>query len=209
MDYGGRVRPEVNVSDPTLAALADWGNFYVIVGSAGAGLTGLMFVVIALGAEGGVIGSERALRAYATPTVVHFGAVLLLAALATVPGHKVATLSLGVGACGIAGVAYVAWVMNEARRQHDYQPVTSDWVWHGVMPFLAYGALVVTALAMSWQHAEVALYMLAGASVLLLYSGIHNAWDTALWLATEPQRRKDNPDPAMPRRAHDPPEQRS
>jgi hypothetical protein len=172
------------VSDPTLQALADWGNFYVIVGSAAGGLTGLMFVVIALGAEAGVIGSERALRAFATPTVAHFGAVLLLAALATVPGHKVTTLTLGVGALGIAGVAYVAWIMTEARRQHDYQPVMSDWLWHGVMPFVAYGGLATAALILYWQQGEVALYILAAAGVLLLYSGIHNAWDTALWLAT-------------------------
>src|SRR2546427_1102599 len=44
------------------------------------------------------------IRAFSTPTVVHFGAVLLLAALLTTPGHTVLTLSGSIGICGIAGL---------------------------------------------------------------------------------------------------------
>ena len=55
---------------PTLPQLADWGNFYVIIGSAAAGLTGLMFVVITLGAEAQTVGNENGLRAFVTPTLV-------------------------------------------------------------------------------------------------------------------------------------------
>jgi steroid 5-alpha reductase family enzyme len=54
-----------------------WETFYVIVGSAAGALTGLMFVVIALVANVRT-SSEPQIDAFGTPTVVHFGAVLLL-----------------------------------------------------------------------------------------------------------------------------------
>jgi hypothetical protein len=55
--------------------LAGWDNFYVIVGSAAAGLTGLTFVVIALIRDARNV-RPTGLRAFVTPTIVHFGGVL-------------------------------------------------------------------------------------------------------------------------------------
>src|SRR5437588_12063430 len=72
--------------------LAGWDNFYVILGSSGAALTGLQFVVVALNARRRSAKDAAALDAFATPTIVHFGAVLLLAALITMPGHTLASL---------------------------------------------------------------------------------------------------------------------
>ena len=57
-----------------LAQLADWANFYVITGSAAAGLTGLTFVVIALASEAGRVNAVG-LNTFITPTIVHFGTV--------------------------------------------------------------------------------------------------------------------------------------
>ena len=62
-----------------MTALAGWGNFYVIVGSSAGAMVGLQFVVIALIAEMPIVrGQAQAGAAFATPTIVHFGAVLLL-----------------------------------------------------------------------------------------------------------------------------------
>ena len=61
--------------------LAVWESFYVIVGSSGAALTGLQFVVIALSAESTTRDTGRAVAAFTTPTVVHFCTVLLVAAI--------------------------------------------------------------------------------------------------------------------------------
>src|SRR5882724_2558635 len=58
--------------------LAEWENFYVIVGSSAAALTGLMFVVIALIADSApAAATPRSIAAYTTPTIVHFCAALL------------------------------------------------------------------------------------------------------------------------------------
>jgi EamA domain-containing membrane protein RarD len=72
----------------TSALLADWNNFYVITGSAAAGLTGLTFVVIALAADTKRV-NAKGLRAYVTPIIVHFCAVLTLAAYLSVPHQGV------------------------------------------------------------------------------------------------------------------------
>jgi hypothetical protein len=62
-----------------MTALAGWENFYVIVGSSAGALIGLQFVVMALIANmPRGPGAAQAGNAFATPTVVHFGTVLLL-----------------------------------------------------------------------------------------------------------------------------------
>ena len=69
-----------------MTALAGWENFYVIVGSSAGALIGLQFVAITLIANRPVVTDQaQAGDAFATPTVVHFGAVLLLSATASAP----------------------------------------------------------------------------------------------------------------------------
>ncbi|HZS29133.1 MAG TPA: hypothetical protein VFB76_18040 [Candidatus Angelobacter sp.] len=68
--------------------LAAWENFYVIVGSSAGALTGLQFVVIALIAEGRTPGSMREIRAFGSPTIVHFCASLLISAILSSPGTR-------------------------------------------------------------------------------------------------------------------------
>ena len=87
--------------------LADWSNFYVIAGSAAAGLTGLTFVVIALAADAHQV-NPVGLRAFVSPTIVHFGGVLALSAFLSMPHVGVGSLSIGLGIAGIAGVTYVS-----------------------------------------------------------------------------------------------------
>ena len=51
--------------------LAGWENFYVIVGSAGAALIGIQFVVITLIADMRPRPPADSIGAFGTPTVVH------------------------------------------------------------------------------------------------------------------------------------------
>ena len=59
----------------------------------------------------------------------------------------------------------------------------SDWVWHAGLPLLAYLSLLITALVMR-RAPEGALYGVEAVELLLLFIGIHNAWDAAVWIAT-------------------------
>src|SRR6266850_6818528 len=89
------------------AILSQWESFYVIVGSSGAGLTGLMFVVITLAADSSVPRTPETLNAFGTPNVIHFVAVFVLSAILTVPWHQLANPAHVIGAAAIAGVIYV------------------------------------------------------------------------------------------------------
>ena len=84
------------------SALALWENFYVIVGSSAGALIGLQFVVITLIADIPIgHGAAQAGDAFATPTIVHFGAVLLLAAVLSAPWHGILPLQFS-GGCWVS-----------------------------------------------------------------------------------------------------------
>lgn len=173
---------------------SSWESYYVIIGSSAAGLTGLNFVVIALGAESEATApSPTAVGAFGTPTIVHFCAVLLVAALLSAPWHGTRSVDIGLGGLGVAGMAYVLVVMRRARRQTTYKAVLEDWIWHWVLPFLAYAALLLAAIVLN-SSTETALFIVAGSTLLLLFIGIHNAWDSVVWMAT--RRRGDATDRA-------------
>jgi hypothetical protein len=176
-----------------IAALAAWENFYVIVGSSGAALTGLQFVVIALVAESTAHKSSAEIAAFGTPTVVHFCAVLFICAVLSAPWQTLSGPAIALGCGGILGVAYAVVVVIRARAQVGYQPVLEDWLFHVVFPFIAYATLLVAGLSIRWLPAP-ALFSVGAASLLLLFVGIHNAWDTVTFITTGPgQADKKSP----------------
>lgn len=162
--------------------LGAWESFYVIVGSSAAALTGLQFVVIALGAEGSNI-KPQGLRAFATPTIVHFCAVLLISAILSAPWPAASDAAIALVVCGVVGTGYTLLVIRHARRQRDYVPVFEDWLFHSVLPLLAYISLSAAAATLV-SHAF-CLFVIAGTALLLLFIGIHNAWDAATWIALD------------------------
>ena len=94
--------------------LEAWSNFYVILGSSAGGLTGLTFVVIALVADAHAV-RLTGLRAFITPTIVHFSSVLAIAALLNVPGQTPASVGVCLGALGLIGVLYTAGTVRHMR----------------------------------------------------------------------------------------------
>lgn len=60
--------------------------------------------------------------------------------------------------------------------------MAEDWLWHAVFPAFAYLCQGAAAVALP-GHPSPALFWLGGATVLLLFTGIHNAWDAAAYIA--------------------------
>jgi hypothetical protein len=166
-----------------------WEAFYVIVGSSAGALTGLMFVVIALITD--IRSSARQIDAFGTPTVVHFGAVLLLSAIVSAPWPAMSAARLALGAFGAAGVVYMFVVLRRARRQTDYKPVLEDWLFHSVLPLVAYTAVLAAAIGLRWRPTPL-LFVVGGAAVLLLFIGIHNAWDTVTYIVVQHWQKRDH-----------------
>jgi hypothetical protein len=164
--------------------LVPWESFYVIVGSAGAALTGLQFVVIVLVAQSPRQAAAGEIAAFGTPTIVHFSAVFLVAAILSAPWRGLSRVALALGVCGVAGVVYGLIIVSRARRKTSYRPVFEDWLWYAVLPLIAYALLLVSAIMLPGYPHRV-LFLIGATALLLLFIGIHNAWDTVTYIAIE------------------------
>lgn len=169
-------------------SLTPWESFYVITGSAGAALTGLMFVVIALAADRVDGSSMDGIGAFSTPTVIHFSSVLIVAAVMAIPRHTLASLSICIGIGGLAGAVASIVAGRRMRRLQGYAAAHEDWLWHIILPFVCYVILVGSAIALP-SATEGALTLIGSAVLALLVIGVHNAWDVAVYLAVFHRRQ--------------------
>lgn len=159
-----------------MSELTGWDSFYVIVGSAAGALIGLQFVVMTLIASRPPTGAAEAGAAFATPTIVHFGAALFLSALSRAPWQTIIPVAALWGLMGFGGIAYAVVVARRMRKQIAYEPGFEDWLFHLVLPLAAYALLMLSAFA-AHTHIREALFSAGSATLLLLFIGIHNAWD--------------------------------
>jgi hypothetical protein len=165
-----------------MTPLSQWQTFYEIVGSAAGALTGLQFVVMALMANLPAMESEaEAVAAFSTPSVVHFGFVLALAALDAMPFRNLSHVSIIWATAGIIGIVYTSVTARRIQTQRAYTPDFMDWFYRVILPYLAYSSLLAAAL-ISRPHPTAALFEVAAVTLLLLFIGIHDAWDNATFL---------------------------
>ena len=152
-----------------------------MVGGAAGALTGLQFVVIALVSDMGQRSSNAEIDAFATPTIVHFVVALWLSAFLSAPWNELSSAAIMVGLTGLAGLIYAVIVIRRAHRQTGYKPVFEDWLWHAALPVLGYGSLLGAGLTLLRYEGR-ALFAIGGVALLLVFIGIHNAWDTVTWI---------------------------
>ena len=177
--------------EAALSPISTWQNFYVIIGTSAGALTGLMFVVITLIANRNTgQQSKLSVDAFGTPIVVHFCMALLIAAILSAPVEALWNVSLLIGLIGLGGMIYLVIVILRTRRQSHYQPLLEDWLWYEIFPFISYLALLVSGIVLASAPVP-ALYTIGGVTVLLLFVGIRNAWDTVTYLAIDLPRREE------------------
>ena len=163
-----------------MTVLDGWENFYVIAGSSAGALIGLQFVVLTLIAERPPLRAAEAGAAFATPTIVHFGVVLFLSAVVSIPWHEIGIVSVVWGLMGFCGIIYTVVVARRLRVQTTYKPVFEDWLFHVLLPFAAY-AMAAASAFMAQSLARPATFVIGAAALLLLFIGIHNAWDAVTY----------------------------
>jgi hypothetical protein len=163
-----------------MTALAAWADFYVIVGSSAGALIGLQFVVITLIAEIPIPDLTLAGSAFATPTIVHFGIVLLLSGILSAPWHGIGIPAGFWGLVGLCGAVYAVIVARRMRVQTAYRPELADWLFNVLLPFAAYTTLAGSAYV-ARSNVDAALFGVGAAALLLLFIGIHNAWDAVTY----------------------------
>jgi drug/metabolite transporter (DMT)-like permease len=105
------------------------------------------------------------------------------------------------GLCGLVVMGYFSIIVRRLRRWPgtSYQPVREDWEWYALVPLTAYGALIIAAVLLPGDPVP-ALFVVGAVLLLLLFTGIHNAWDVVTWIAfegsarTEAQQQQNEPD---------------
>jgi uncharacterized membrane protein len=168
-------------------ALRDWHDFYVLIGTAAATLVGLMFVAASIGAAYFNVEREAGLRAFLTPTVLHFAAVLITCLVVIAPSHSNLSLGIALMAGSVLGLGYSLRVWVEIDRE--------DQLWYLLAPITSYLLMAAAAIfAFASPASSIGLDFLAGSVVLLLVLGIRNAWDMTVWIAVRAPTPPDNPE---------------
>lgn len=159
----------------------------------GAGIAGLTFVVISLSTQMQGRDLDRGIPAFNTPTTVDFGAVLLICALLSAPWKSLSPLAVLLAVCAFAGVIYICIVERRQCALESYARVLEDVLSYTVGPFVAYVGLLVAAILLP-SAADASLFVIGGAMLLLLFIGIHNAWDVVTWITVHHIAPGDKPE---------------
>jgi hypothetical protein len=163
--------------------LETWHEFFILVGTAGLTLTGLLFVVISLGPRVAAERRAAGVRAFVSPNAVYFTSALVVSALLLVPALPATVIGvlLCVGAC--ASLLYLLY--TRAHRQWRSGKLSLlDWIWFVGLPPLSYFLLLCAGVGFL-VDTSFALYGVATSLVLLIVIGIRNAWDLVLWTAQQ------------------------
>ena len=161
-----------------------WENVYLMIGSAAAGLIGLLFVVVTLTSNRDASRSSRGIALYMTPTTLHFALVLTLSAVAMAPKlspTRVAVIFVLGSVAGLISAAKASIGIHGLSKSEDPPHWTDLWC-YGVGPAAGDVALAAAALAL-WLRTDWACEVLAATLLAVLLVGIRNAWDLVTWMA--------------------------
>ena len=168
--------------DTSFAELVeDWHDFDVLVGTAAATLVGLMFVAASIGASVFTERDRSALKAFISPTVVHFTTVLMIAVVAPVPTHEWHTLAGLLAVVGVAGAIYSTNVWIELFIHRRFNVDVVDRLFYAGIPLVGHLLLLLAAFFL-WRQSEAGLDLLAAGQITLLLAAIRNAWDMMIWI---------------------------
>jgi hypothetical protein len=180
--------------DPLPAELQGWQNFYLLTGTAAATLTGLMFVAVTFGSSLVTKETAQSARAFLDPTYLHFGQILLTAAILTIPTLGptfLGSLLILAGVVRLAGLVRVFGHYRDAHRKHGDIEL-SDWAFAIVLPLLCHLLLLASGIGFLAERLSGALTGLAIVTVALLAIGLQGAWELFMWMALAVSERRRN-----------------
>src|SRR5437660_929167 len=163
--------------------LETWHEFFLLIGTAGVTLTGLLFVVVSLGPR--VVANQQAtgVRAFISPNAVFFTTTLVVAAVLLVP--DLSAIAIGAFLClgAVGSLVYLAYTKAHRRWRHSKLPFL-DWIWFVGLPIASYVLLLLSGTGFLLQTA-LSMHGVAVALILLLVIGIRNAWDLVIWISQQ------------------------
>jgi hypothetical protein len=167
-------------------ALKGWHDFYLLVGTAGATLLGLLFIAVSLGRGFLTKERQRGTRTFMSPVVIHFTSVFFLCAVGLFPSHQAKFFAALIAATALIGASISTYITVQVVRT-DMTNYIEDYLAYGILPGLGYLALLVAAVSIHLEK-DFALDALAGALLLLAIVNIRNAWDLTLTMVRQHSR---------------------
>jgi len=161
-----------------------WDNFYIMTGSAGASLVGLLFVVVTLTSGGDPARLSRGQRLFMTPTALAFALVLAVSAVALgsrLPRAASAALIAAMAGVSFANGVSVSFGLRDMRSGGDTSH-WSDFYMYGLAPVAVDGCLIAAALA-AGDGLPGAAHAVAALLMAHLMVALRNAWDLVTWIA--------------------------
>ena len=167
-----------------LDTLKPWQPFYSLLGTASATLIGLLFVAASVGSRVFTEERQHGLRAFLSPTVVHFGSVLAACLIGMAPTQSWLLSGSLIGLEGLCGLVYAASVLHGMVRHGFMTKIDlEDRVWYAALPATSYALIAAAGLSLCLSL-EAGCGLLALGLMLLLLAGIRNAWDMTVWTVT-------------------------
>jgi hypothetical protein len=167
--------------------LAQWHEFYAVLGTAAAALIALLFVAVSIATS--VLTPEPESRGntstYLSPVVFHYANALFLSLIALIPTQTLESFGLVIGAASIGSATYSIVIAVRVHRNSISD--IADRLCYGAIPALCYATGPVVALLL-FEEKPAGLNLLAGAVLLLLVVNIRNAWDLMISLAQRVNR---------------------
>ncbi|MBI1258672.1 MAG: hypothetical protein GC204_14485 [Chloroflexi bacterium] len=167
--------------------LFKWQTFYFTMGGVSATLAGLMFVALSLAQHLINEHTRDQMRIFATPSMIYFVSVLLIAGVMLIPimtPGVLAVLAVLSGAVGTIRAFRLAVQLAEAaRRNGDF--TLEDWLSQVIGPVAGYVCLLLAAPALLLDQWTLALIAILCATLILLLSAIGNTWSLVIWIVDQ------------------------
>src|ERR1700691_2811825 len=167
--------------------LAEWNEFYALLGTTAAALVALLFVAVSIGTS--VLTPEPESRrntgTYMSPVVFHYANVLFLSLIALIPTQTSESFGAVIGVAAVGSVIYSIVITVRVHRNPTSD--LADRLCYGIIPTLCYATGLIVALLL-FEEKTAGLNLLAGAALLLLVINIRNAWDLMISLARRVNR---------------------
>ena len=169
--------------------LADWHEFYALLGGAAGALLSLLFVVASIGASVMSADTAGGTRTFMSPVAFHYANVLFLGLVALIPAQTWESFGLTLVVAAAGSLAYSLVILVRVLRNSRADMI--DNFSYGAVPAICYTAGLVSSVLILKENAA-GLDVLAGAALLLLVINIRNAWDLMLSMARRAaaQRKK-------------------
>jgi hypothetical protein len=166
--------------------LEKWHDFFMLVGTASGTLVGLTFVAASIGdASLFVKGFNEVMKAFITPTIIHFSAVLFVCFVVVAPSLSSVEFAASTGVIALVGIGYSCTTLFRISSSYSSATSFTDRHWYALTPAGGYLILAIATLEPLIRSSIRPSWIAIAVSILLL-AGIRNAWAITAWIAIQP-----------------------